>query len=74
MQGGVEWCRAAWRGAGQRGAVQLRSITEVAPRQLFLCVNRSPIRYDLMTAQKSVTAEHGPNCENMKHYITFFES
>ena len=29
------------------GAAQLRSVTEIAPKSPFLCVNRSPIRYDL---------------------------
>ena len=30
----------------QANAVQPHSITEIAPPQPFLCVNRSPIRYD----------------------------
>ena len=30
----------------QANAAQPHSITEIAPVQLFLCVKRSPIRYD----------------------------
>ena len=31
----------------RRGAAQLRSITEIAPKSPFLCVNRGPIRYEV---------------------------
>ena len=33
-----------WLSALEIGAVQLRSVTEIAPKSLFLSVNRSPIR------------------------------
>ena len=31
---------------------QLRNITEIAPKSPFLCVNRSPIRYDFHVGAK----------------------
>ena len=36
------------------GAAQLRSVREIAPPQPFLCVNRSPIRYDFHGGAKVI--------------------
>ena len=33
-------------------AGQLRSVTEIAPKSLFLCVNKSPIRYGFRVGAK----------------------
>ena len=48
------------------GAVQLRSVREIAPPQPFLCVNRSPIRYDFHGGAKvirySVTKAQASGC------------
>ena len=35
-------------------AVQLRSVTEIAPKLPFSCVNRSPIRYNFRSGAKAV--------------------
>ena len=35
-------------------AVQPRSVTEIAQPQSFLCVNRSPIRYDFLGGAKTI--------------------
>ena len=35
-----------WRSTLEISAAQLRSVTESAPKSPFLCVNRSPSRYD----------------------------
>ena len=36
------------------GAAQLRSVTEIAPPQPFLCANRSPIRYGFRGGAKAI--------------------
>ena len=33
-------------------AVQLCNVSEIAPKSLFLCVNRRPIRYDFCAGAK----------------------
>ena len=35
-------------------AVQLRSVTEIAPKSLFLCVNRSPVRNGFCAGVKAI--------------------
>ena len=35
-------------------AVQLRSVTEIAPKLPFSCVNRSPIRYNFRSGAKAI--------------------
>ena len=35
-------------------AAQLRSVTEIAPKSPFLCVNRSPIRYGFCAGAKAI--------------------
>ena len=35
------------------GAAQIRSVTEIAPTQPFLCMNRSPIRYGFRGGAKA---------------------
>ena len=40
--------------AWEIGAAQLRSVTEIAPPQPFLCVNRSTIRYDYRGGAKAI--------------------
>ena len=42
------------RSTSEIGPAQLRSVTEIAPPQPFLCVNRSPIWYDLRGGTKAV--------------------
>ena len=41
-----------WHYTFEIGAAQLRSVTEIAPKSRFSCVNRRPIRYGLVSAQK----------------------
>ena len=36
------------------GAAQLRSVTEIAPKSRFLCVNRNPIQYGFRAGAKAV--------------------
>ena len=36
------------------GAAQLRSVTEIAPTEPFLCVNRSAFRYDFRGNAKAI--------------------
>ena len=36
------------------GAVQLRSVTEIASKSLFLCVNRSLIRYGFRAGARAI--------------------
>ena len=36
------------------GEEQFRSVTEIAPKSPFLCVNRSPIRYDSRGGAKAI--------------------
>ena len=36
------------------GAAQLRSVTEIAPKSPFLCVNRSPFRYGFRGDAKAI--------------------
>ena len=43
-----------WLSALEIGGAQLRSVTEIAPPQPFLCVNRSPIRYDYRVGAKAI--------------------
>jgi len=38
----------------ETGAAQLRSVTEIAPPQPFLCVNRSFMRYDSRGGAKAI--------------------
>jgi len=38
----------------RHGAVQLRSLTKIAPKSPFLCVNRSPIRYGFRASTKAI--------------------
>ena len=38
----------------EMGAVHLCFVTEIAPPQQFLCVNRSPIRYDIRGGAKAI--------------------
>ena len=35
-------------------ALQLRSVTEIAPKSLFLCVKRSRIRYDFRACAEAI--------------------
>ena len=35
-------------------ATQLLSVTEIAPKSLFLCVNSSPVRYGLSACAKAI--------------------
>ena len=35
-------------------AAQLRSVTEIAPKSPFLCVNRSPIQYGFRAGAKAI--------------------
>ena len=43
-----------WHSTFEIGAAPLRSVTEVSPPQPFLCVKRSPIRYDFPGGANSV--------------------
>ena len=43
-----------WLSTLEIGAAQLRSVTEIAPKSLLLCVNRSSIRYDFRAGAKAV--------------------
>jgi len=36
------------------GAAQLGSVTVIAPKSLFLCLNRSPIGYDFRVDEKAI--------------------
>ena len=43
-------------------AVQLRSVTEIAPKSPFFCVNRSYMRYDSLCGAKAI--RYGVNIKN----------
>ena len=43
-----------WLSTLEIGAAQLRTVTEIAPKSPFLCVNRSPIRYGFRAGAKAV--------------------
>ena len=43
-----------WFSNWEIGAVQLCSVTEIAPPQLFVFVNRSPIQYDFRGDRKAL--------------------
>ena len=43
-----------WRSTFEIGSAQLRFVTEIAPLEQFLCVNRSPIRYDFRGGAKAI--------------------
>ena len=46
-----------WLSSLEIGAAQRRSVTEIAPPQPFLCVNRSPSRYDFHGVRYSTRAK-----------------
>ena len=43
-----------WHFTLEIGSAQLRYVTEIAQPQVFLCVNRSPIRYDFRGGAKAM--------------------
>ena len=43
-----------WLSALEIGAAQLRSVTEIAPKSLFLCVNTSPTRCGFRASVKTI--------------------
>ena len=43
-----------WLSTLEISAVQLRSVTEIAPESPFLCVNRIPIRYGFRTGGNAI--------------------
>ena len=43
-----------WRSTFEIGVAQLRSVTEIAPKLPFLCVNRSPIQYCFRAGAKAI--------------------
>lgn len=43
-----------WRFTLEIGSAQLRYVTEIVQAQVFLCVNRSPIRYDFRGGAKAM--------------------
>ena len=43
-----------WLSSLEIGAAQLRSVTEIAPKTPFLCVNRSPIWYGFRAGTKAI--------------------
>ena len=43
-----------WRSTFEIGAAQLCYVTEIAPKSPFLCVNRSPNRYDFRGGAKTI--------------------
>ena len=48
-----------WVSTFEIGGAQFRSVTEIAPKSPFLCVNRSPIRYGFRAGAKAI--RHGVN-------------
>ena len=43
-----------WRSTIEIGAEQIRSVTEIAPKSPFSCVNRIPVRYGFRTDAKAI--------------------
>lgn len=43
-----------WRSAFKLGATHLRPITEIALKSTYLCVNMSPIRYDIRVSARAI--------------------
>ena len=43
-----------WLSTLEIGVAQPRSVTEIAPKSRFLCLNRSPIQYDFRAGAKDI--------------------